>query len=154
MSQQITWNFRVIQENPFLLFQFSANFSFGAKFDNEVQQTLCRNFNHKIYNSKSFQNAILDQNLPTGTQDIFNCTSKNVWNWMKKRCRFQSISHVFRSSVEDISSFSGSILMKDSVLEALWVVDYMIEISAQSLLNFIVKFGSKAEICWKLKELK
>ncbi len=51
MSQQITWNFRVFQENPFLLFQFSANFSFRAKFDNEVQQTLCQNFNHKIYNS-------------------------------------------------------------------------------------------------------
>jgi hypothetical protein len=46
MSQQITWNFRVIQENPFLLFQFLANFSFGAKFDNEVQQTLCQNLNH------------------------------------------------------------------------------------------------------------
>jgi hypothetical protein len=28
----------------------------------------------------------------------------------------------------------------------------MIKISAQSLLNFIVKFGSKAEICWKLEE--
>jgi hypothetical protein len=37
--------------------------------------------------------------------------------------------------------------MQDSVLEALWVVDFMIKISAQSLLNFIVKFGSKAEIC-------
>jgi hypothetical protein len=37
--------------------------------------------------------------------------------------------------------------MQDSVLEALLVVDYMIEISAQRLLNFIVKFGSKAEIC-------
>jgi hypothetical protein len=47
MSQKITWNFRVIHENPFLLFQFSANFSFGAKFDNEVQQTLCRNFSIK-----------------------------------------------------------------------------------------------------------
>ncbi len=40
--------------------------------------------------------------------------SKNVWNWMKKRCRFQSISHVFRSSFENISSSSGSILIQDS----------------------------------------
>ncbi len=44
--------------------------------------------------------------------------------------------------------------MQDSILEALLVVDFMIKISAQSLLNFIVKFGSKAEICWKLEELK
>ncbi len=42
--------------------------------------------------------------------------------------------------------------MQDSVLEALLVVDFMIKISAQSLLNFIVKFDSKAEICWKLEE--
>ncbi len=41
-----------------------------------------------------------------------------------------------------------------SVLETLWVAHYMIEIWTQNLLNFIVKFGSKAEICWKLEELK
>ncbi len=34
-----------------------------------------------------------------------------------KRFGFQSISHVFRSSIEDISSSSGSILIQDSVLE-------------------------------------
>ncbi len=44
--------------------------------------------------------------------------------------------------------------MQDSVLETLWVVDYMIEIRTQNLLNFIVKFGSKDEISWKLKDLK
>jgi hypothetical protein len=38
-------------------------------------------------------------------------------------------------------------LMQDSVLEALLVANYMIKISAQSLLNFIVNFGTKAEIC-------
>ncbi len=37
MSEQITRNFRVIQENPFQILKFSANFKFGAKFDNEVQ---------------------------------------------------------------------------------------------------------------------
>jgi hypothetical protein len=42
--------------------------------------------------------------------------------------------------------------MQDSVSETLLFVDYMIKISAQSVLNFIVKFGSKAEICWKLEE--
>jgi hypothetical protein len=61
-----------------------ASYPFRKVSDNEIGQTLCRNFNHKIYNSKRFQNAILHQNLSTGTQDIFNCTSKNVWNWMKK----------------------------------------------------------------------
>jgi hypothetical protein len=44
--------------------------------------------------------------------------------------------------------------MQDSVLETLLVVLYMIKISLQNLWNFIVKFGSKAEICWKLEELK
>jgi hypothetical protein len=44
--------------------------------------------------------------------------------------------------------------MQDSVLETLWVVDYMIEIWSQNLLNLIVKFGSKVEICWKFKDLK
>jgi hypothetical protein len=43
--------------------------------------------------------------------------------------------------------------MQDSVLETLLVVLYMIEIWTQNLWNFIAKFGSKAEICWKLEEL-
>ncbi len=42
--------------------------------------------------------------------------------------------------------------MQDSVLETLLVVLYTIKIWTQNLLNFIVKFGSKAEICWKLEE--
>jgi hypothetical protein len=37
--------------------------------------------------------------------------------------------------------------MQDSVLERLLVVDYMIKNAAQNLWNFIVQFGSKAEIC-------
>jgi hypothetical protein len=44
--------------------------------------------------------------------------------------------------------------MEDSVLETLLVVDYTIKIWTQNCWNFIVKFGSKAEICWKLEELK
>ncbi len=43
--------------------------------------------------------------------------------------------------------------MQDSVLETLLVVDSTIEMTAQNLLNFIAKIGSKAEICWKLEEL-
>ncbi len=73
---------------------------------------------------------------------------------MKKRYQFQSISHVFWNKIDDISSSSGSILMQDSVLETLLVVDYTIKISAQNLMNFIVKFGTKVEICWKMKDLK
>jgi hypothetical protein len=37
--------------------------------------------------------------------------------------------------------------MQDTVLETLLVADYTIKITAQNLWNFIVKFGSKAEIC-------
>jgi hypothetical protein len=44
--------------------------------------------------------------------------------------------------------------MQDSVLETLLVVNFTTKMSAQSLRNFIVKFGFKAEICWKLEELK
>jgi hypothetical protein len=44
--------------------------------------------------------------------------------------------------------------MQDSVLKTLLVVDYTIKFSAQNLTKLIVKFGSKAEICLKLEELK
>ncbi len=44
--------------------------------------------------------------------------------------------------------------MQDSVFKTLLVVDYTIEIWTQNLMNFIVKFGTKVEICWKLKDLK
>jgi hypothetical protein len=37
--------------------------------------------------------------------------------------------------------------MQDSVLETLLVEDYTIEMTAQNFWNFIVKFGSKVEIC-------
>jgi hypothetical protein len=36
---------------------------------------------------------------------------------------------------------------KDSVLETLLVVDSTTEMTPQNLWNFIVKFGSKVEIC-------
>ncbi len=75
------WDFfRADFWGPYHLFQFSANFSFGAKFDNEVQQTLCGNFNDIIYNSYRFRNAILHQNPSTGSEDIIDWISKNVWN--------------------------------------------------------------------------
>ncbi len=80
--------------------------------------------------------------------------SKNVWNRIKKQYEILSISHVFRHSINDIFWSSGWILMQGSVLETLLVVDYIIKISSKSLSSFIVKFGSTAEICWKLEELK
>jgi hypothetical protein len=49
--------------------------------------------------------------------------------------------------MDDIFRSSGWILMQDSVLETLLVVNSKTKITAQNLLNFIVKFGSKAEIC-------
>ncbi len=39
---------------------------------------------------------------------------------------------VFWQKVEDIFSLRGSILMKDSFLETLLVVDYMIKVSPQN----------------------
>ncbi len=62
---------------------------------------------------------------------------------------FWSISHVFWHKIEDISGFRGWILMKDSVLETLWVVFFMIKFPLQSFTNFIAKFGSKVEIFWE-----
>jgi hypothetical protein len=43
--------------------------------------------------------------------------------------------------------------MQDSVLETLLVVNSTNKMTAQNLWNFIVKFGSKAEICLKIREL-
>jgi hypothetical protein len=45
-------------------------------------------------------------------------------------------------------------LIKDSVLEALLVADYTNKMRAQNFYNFIVKFGTQAEICSKLEDLK
>ncbi len=61
----------------------------------------------------------------------------------------------FWSSIKDIPGSSRWILklLQDSVLETLLVVDSTIKMTAQNLWNFVVKFGSKAEICWKLEEL-
>jgi hypothetical protein len=44
--------------------------------------------------------------------------------------------------------------MQNSALETLLVVDSKTKITAQNLWNFIAKFGSKAENCSKLEELK
>ncbi len=44
--------------------------------------------------------------------------------------------------------------MQDSFLETFLVVDSTNKMTLQNLWNFIVKFGSKAEISWKLQEFK
>ncbi len=54
----------------------------------------------------------------------------------------------FWHKMEDIISLHQWILMKNTVLETLWVALFMIKISPQNLWNFIAKFGSKVEICW------
>jgi hypothetical protein len=71
-----------------------------------------------------------------------------------KQHGFQSISQVFGHSIEDICGLCGWILMKDSVLVTLLVLDFIHKISVQIFLNFIVKFGSKVKICRKSEELK
>jgi hypothetical protein len=96
----------------------------------------------------------LHQNPSTGSGDIIDWISKNVWNRILSRYEILSISHVFWSSIDDISGFSRWILKKDSFLETLLVVDYTTKMTAQNLWNLIAKFGSKVEICWKLEELK
>jgi hypothetical protein len=63
---------------------------------------------------------------------------------------FQSISHVLRHSTEDIFVLRGRNFMKNIFLETLWVALFMVKISPQNFTNFIAKFGSKVEICWKL----
>ncbi len=65
----------------------------------------------------------------------------------KKQYEFQSISHVFGHSTEDISGLCKWIFMQDSVLETLLVALYTIKISPQNFWNFAAKFGSKVEIC-------
>jgi hypothetical protein len=62
------------------------------------------------------------------------------------------MSYVFWHKIEDIFGLRGWILMNDGILETLWVVLSIVKNSAQSFWNFIAKFGSKVEICWKLEE--
>jgi hypothetical protein len=52
---------------------------------------------------------------------------------MLKQYEILSISHVFWDSIDDISRSSGWILMQDSVLETLLVVDSTTKITAQNL---------------------
>jgi hypothetical protein len=60
---------------------------------------------------------------------------------------FFEFSHVFQPSFDDISAICWPILMQNSVLETLLVVNYMTEIWMRNLKNFMVKFGSEVEIC-------
>ncbi len=102
------------------------------------------------------------KDLITGTKTVaINFLVDCTWFANKIQCmlfiytyEFQSISHVFGHSIEDISGLRGWILLQDSVLETLWVPLCMIKNLSQNFTNFIVKFGTKAEISWKLEDLK
>jgi hypothetical protein len=61
--------------------------------------------------------------------------------------RFWGETDVFQPSFDDISAICWSILMQNCVLERLLVKDYMTEIWIGNLENFMVKLGSKNEIC-------
>jgi hypothetical protein len=65
----------------------------------------------------------------------------------KKECEFHSVLHVFWNKIEDIFGFRGWILMKDLVLETLWVAFSMIKISSQNFTNFFANFGRVIFFC-------
>jgi hypothetical protein len=56
----------------------SPNFDFGAQIFHKIFKILYPNFNHVIYNSRRFQNAILHQNRPTNGWDIIKRRLKNM----------------------------------------------------------------------------
>jgi hypothetical protein len=87
---------------------------------------------------------------------LFQKTHKIGWKWcwIKKIDGFQPILRVVRHKIEDIFGHRGWILINDSILETLWVVLSIIKKFSTNFLNFIVKFGSKVEISWKLEDLK
>ncbi len=92
MSQQITSNFGVINENPSELLQFSPNINLGAKFGSGVREILWWNFYHIKSNSYRFQNAIFHQNPSTETKNIFDFVSENMWNRMKSTLFFLQLN--------------------------------------------------------------
>jgi hypothetical protein len=66
---------------------------------------------------------------------------------------FFQVSHVFQPSFDNISAIWWPILMQNTILERLLVIDYMIEIWIWNFKNFMQKLGSKVKICWKKRDL-
>ncbi len=62
---------------------------------------------------------------------------------------FWEKTNVFQHSFDDISAICWSILMQNSALERLLVVDYMPGIRMWNFKNFMGKLGSEVQICWK-----
>jgi hypothetical protein len=67
--------------------------------------------------------------------------------------QFERETNDFYPYFDDISAICWSILMQDTVLERLLVVDYMTEIWILNLQNFVLKLVSEVEICWKKWDL-
>jgi hypothetical protein len=63
--------------------------------------------------------------------------------------QFERETNDFHPYFDDISAICWSILMQDTVLERLLVVDYMTEIWIRNLQNFLLKLVPELEICWK-----
>jgi hypothetical protein len=78
--------------------------------------------------------------------------TKEIRKEQRKKRKLDSKNILFNSRLDSTRAglcfrASGWILMKDSVLETLLVEDSMNKKTSQNFKNFIVKFGSKAEIC-------
>jgi hypothetical protein len=92
-------------------------------------------------------------------QQISEISSKEGWktcvsrkNRFKKTDRNHDLfefPHVFQQSFDDISAICWPILMQNTILERLLVVDYMPEIQMSNFKNFMEKLASEVEICWK-----
>ncbi len=63
--------------------------------------------------------------------------------------RFLLETHVFQPCFDVISAICWPILIQNGVLERLLVEQYMTEIWISNSENFLIKLGSKVEICWK-----
>ncbi len=153
MPQQITWNFGVIRE----LIVYPADFQQISAFEPNLTMKFikfCREIfiiiraTHKV--SKKVFFIEVHPRIPKISSIECRKTCEIDRNSSReKKYRFFSISLVSWHKIEDISGLSGWISMKNIFLETLWVALFMIKISRQNFMNFIVKFGSKVEICWK-----
>jgi hypothetical protein len=137
MSQQITWNFRVIQEIPMYPYDFQQistlepNFATNfVKFCGEI--FIIKSATHKV--SKTLFFIKIHPRRPEISSIEWQKTceiirNSNCFIYLFFLHHFQLISHVFWYSIEDISNCSGWILMKNIFLETLLVALFMTKIS-------------------------
>jgi hypothetical protein len=159
MSQQITWNFGVIRGKSIGTPPIFSKFQLWS----QIWQRSSWNFVVKFLSYKvqliTFPKRYLSSKAIHGNRRYLQFYARkrvkpNEIYIIFSSIGFWPISHAFWHKIEDISGFRGWILMKDSVLETLWVALCMIKISPQYFTNFTAKFGSKVDISWKLEEFR